>query len=604
MAETNDYYYDKYQMTYTQSAWQNTQYTADAWYGFVVRNHDYDIYSGFSVGNGSFDGSGKSVQNYQSLDGYYFTDYETTVYQIYPGKVSERYKDFNVGTPYQYTVHYVEYNARKAQITESKSLVESNIVAPDGTYPDDGRHSDGYFYVKKGLANMKPELAITSSDNIQLVDNKSMTITGTIKDNNVNDTVSVKYTLKKDNVAVSGFEGLVLTNVTANGSAQNFSGTIDLTSLANGNYTIDITANDNGNLVSSTVTKNFKVNSKPVLTVETVDNQVLNLGNSLSVSGSVQDSDTNETLRVKYSVFNSDGSQVANKQNIELLMMQSNGGSLTLNGSILFDSEYAEGSYRVDSFAEDSSGLRSDVKVINLTLQKLNVAPTVSTTIEDNIILNPGNTYDIAVDVNDVDVNDNITTKYTLYDDQNVVVPGHDNVVMGTVVSTGAAQSVNHQIDLSALTVNKTYKAEIWVADDKGSESSKLIRTFNYNEVIANVTSLPIAMKQGENKYVVINGSKLRATSNNKLVITYDVAALEAVDLYAMTWQKDLSVGAVSNSDVEILSFIPAEGKIEIGIDKTVESTKMWSGIADVTKFKALKAGNTIINYSIEQITN
>jgi hypothetical protein len=35
-------------------------------------------------------------------------------------------------------------------------IVVSNIAAPDGTYPDNGIHTDGYWYVKKGLADNIP----------------------------------------------------------------------------------------------------------------------------------------------------------------------------------------------------------------------------------------------------------------------------------------------------------------------------------------------------------------------------------------------------------------------------------------------------------------
>lgn len=36
------------------------------------------------------------------------------------------------------------------------SLVQSNIVAEDGTYPNDGRHTDGFWYVRKGVVNQNP----------------------------------------------------------------------------------------------------------------------------------------------------------------------------------------------------------------------------------------------------------------------------------------------------------------------------------------------------------------------------------------------------------------------------------------------------------------
>lgn len=57
------------------------------------------------------------------------------------------------GGKYRYT--YSDY--RRTRTITKGSYIET-IVAEDGTYPDDGLHSDGYWYVKKGLA--VPQLKI------------------------------------------------------------------------------------------------------------------------------------------------------------------------------------------------------------------------------------------------------------------------------------------------------------------------------------------------------------------------------------------------------------------------------------------------------------
>jgi len=46
--------------------------------------------------------------------------------------------------------------------TTVKTLNTSNIIALDGTYPNDGIHTDGYWYIKKGIANQTPTISITS----------------------------------------------------------------------------------------------------------------------------------------------------------------------------------------------------------------------------------------------------------------------------------------------------------------------------------------------------------------------------------------------------------------------------------------------------------
>lgn len=55
------------------------------------------------------------------------------------------------------------------------SLMQSNIAAEEGTYPNDGRHSDGFWYVKGGVANTAPTQpgAFTQpSGNLEIGDSK------------------------------------------------------------------------------------------------------------------------------------------------------------------------------------------------------------------------------------------------------------------------------------------------------------------------------------------------------------------------------------------------------------------------------------------------
>jgi hypothetical protein len=51
-------------------------------------------------------------------------------------------------------VQYDEYKktvANNSRVYLRGSLVQSNIIAPDGTYPANGRHTDGYWYVRGSL---------------------------------------------------------------------------------------------------------------------------------------------------------------------------------------------------------------------------------------------------------------------------------------------------------------------------------------------------------------------------------------------------------------------------------------------------------------------
>ena len=49
---------------------------------------------------------------------------------------------------------------KQAEIYNRGSLVSTNMVAENGTYPVDGRHSDGYWYIRKGLAWTPPAISV------------------------------------------------------------------------------------------------------------------------------------------------------------------------------------------------------------------------------------------------------------------------------------------------------------------------------------------------------------------------------------------------------------------------------------------------------------
>lgn len=73
------------------------------------------------------------------------------------------------------------------------SYLQLNLLEPDGTYPDNGKHTDGYWYVKKATNNLSPVLTVNSEE--KLLDRRTMfTISGTLLDNN-NDIVTVSATI-------------------------------------------------------------------------------------------------------------------------------------------------------------------------------------------------------------------------------------------------------------------------------------------------------------------------------------------------------------------------------------------------------------------------
>ncbi|WNN77597.1 hypothetical protein RKS58_07065 [Lysinibacillus capsici] len=76
----------------------------------------------------------------------------------------------------QCTYSYKYASKSSSQVVYSKgTLVQAGIVAEDGTYPVNGRHSDGYFYVRGAVVNTAPTMpgAFTQpSGNLEIGDSK------------------------------------------------------------------------------------------------------------------------------------------------------------------------------------------------------------------------------------------------------------------------------------------------------------------------------------------------------------------------------------------------------------------------------------------------
>ncbi|MGG4108829.1 fibronectin type III domain-containing protein [Paenibacillus lautus] len=75
------------------------------------------------------------------------------------------------------------------------TLLNENIIDVDGTYPDNGLHQDGYWYVKKAINNRFPVLTLNREDKIiNASSTEDLEIIGTIKDAD-NDTVQISATV-------------------------------------------------------------------------------------------------------------------------------------------------------------------------------------------------------------------------------------------------------------------------------------------------------------------------------------------------------------------------------------------------------------------------
>ena len=138
------YYYDKYQIIkyYKKTSSYGTEQAEydDNWTNYLVLVHQ-DYY--FSSSTGLFSGRGKSLETVYKVLGEpdYFRYYVTPrwVMDIDSAK-------WNNGVEIKGT------KITSQQILKRGDLISENIIAENGTYPTNGRHSDGYWYVRGGLA--------------------------------------------------------------------------------------------------------------------------------------------------------------------------------------------------------------------------------------------------------------------------------------------------------------------------------------------------------------------------------------------------------------------------------------------------------------------
>jgi hypothetical protein len=182
----------------------------------------------------------------------------STAYVIFSDRIV--FVEYATGQyPYRRFERYI--NCTPEKYTRG-SFIE-NVIAPDGTYPNDGRHSDGYWYVKGSIANTAPTITLSTTNNQTLSEvtgYNTISINGTAKDTDVGDTLTIKYTID----GVSGHTNQIVQSITANGNNQPYSKNITInSSIPQGTRTLRVWAEDNKGGKSTEVTISFNVDKTP-----------------------------------------------------------------------------------------------------------------------------------------------------------------------------------------------------------------------------------------------------------------------------------------------------------------------------------------------------
>lgn len=213
-----------------------------------------------------------------------------------------------------------EYGQTGTSTSYSKgSLIQANILAEDGTYPANGRHTDGYWYVKKGVANTAPTVTLTSPTNNQtLYENDTLNIAGTAYDVDKDQSVTVYYQINSEQRKVLATNlsqtQISLTKQLTFKGGKLFDGDTAITgTLAEGvAHTLKVWAVDSENASSTAVERAFYVvpNRAPLLTINPPNPSGIIDTDSFVVEGTFEDLDKNETT-VSYRINGGNALQIA-----------------------------------------------------------------------------------------------------------------------------------------------------------------------------------------------------------------------------------------------------------------------------------------------------
>ncbi|MCT4612278.1 MAG: hypothetical protein N4A47_02790 [Clostridia bacterium] len=202
---TQEYYYDKYNADY---------YTSRGGHSYRYdRDHDSGMYDGTeanlyesfetvkSQGNWYLRGTG----SYGKRSDGYESNGERSRYRRTNSERhwSDRKDEYVYRYSYEWYHYDIDFTHGMTPYYYKTSLAQSNLVAMDGDYPNNGRHTDGFWYVKKGIANQPPVVTVTNTTKYgKTTDN--FVISGNVTDangGNVSITATINGKAKVANVA-------------------------------------------------------------------------------------------------------------------------------------------------------------------------------------------------------------------------------------------------------------------------------------------------------------------------------------------------------------------------------------------------------------------
>lgn len=397
------YYWNKYQLkvtnTYSEPAWTSQGRSIFGW-------SDYWTGYNFDPSTGKYSVQGTSYYDKyikQGNIGYKLVgNILNRIIATKDGTVSEAEAD-----------HSTKSGATLNQNISAGALVQSGIVAVEDTYPINGRHTDGYWYIRGSRVNssIAPPGGFTSPTTGAVLEPKqSLTLTFGASSASGISTYEVDYRYNGGSWAAAG--------AYANSLSRAFTVTDDksLTTVE-----FRVRAKNTSNVYSDYVySEVFAIqhNKAPTLSLNMDDGQTLYENDTLTISGTAMDADVGNVVSVKYRV--NDG----NARTIDAKVMDGSAlifdRPLTFKQGILHDGNTAisgkleEGkSNTVTVWAEDDQGGKSAdaSRTFFIVANRPPVLTLNPNTDKSNLI--PGDVITISGSVTDPE-GDNVKVSYKL----------------------------------------------------------------------------------------------------------------------------------------------------------------------------------------------
>ena len=150
-----------------------------------------------------------------------------------------------------WTTRYVVYRSYLAG-EQAGDIIATNITAVEGTYPDNGKHTDGYWYIKK---SMTPILTVSSpTQNGIYSETDSNFIPQILVDNSINESLTCKYYI--DSEITPRDIKTVSNSTTSQAIVFNY---LNMSTLSEGSHILKYELNNGKMATPITQTVNFKV---------------------------------------------------------------------------------------------------------------------------------------------------------------------------------------------------------------------------------------------------------------------------------------------------------------------------------------------------------